>query len=226
MTNRVSCYLIDKPKTQKTKPKTQNTKPKTPNPKHKTPNPKHKTQNPKPETQNPKPKTINKQNVVKENKTAKQLDVKEVHLESGIEVNPVYTAEDSENSGIENELPGKYPFTRGIHPGMYRKRPFTIRQYAGFASPEETNERFHFLLKNGQSGLNVAFDLPTQCGLDSDDAKAFGEIGRVGMTVDSLKDFETAFKGIDLDKITVSLTINGSAIIAIAMYFAMAEKAG
>ncbi len=158
--------------------------------------------------------------------TAEDLGVKKVYLESGIEVNPIYTADDVENSNSKHEMPGEYPFTRGIHNTMYRKRPFTIRQYAGFASPEETNERFQFLIANGQSGLNVAFDLPTQCGLDSDDPRAEGEVGRVGMTVDTLDDFEIAFKNIDLDKITVSLTINGSAIIAIAMYIAMAEKAG
>ncbi len=163
---------------------------------------------------------------VKVKPTAEELGVNKVHLESGIEVDPIYTQDDVENSAIQHEMPGEYPFTRGIHSTMYRKRPFTIRQYAGFASPEETNERFHFLIKNGQSGLNVAFDLPTQCGLDSDDPRALGEVGRVGMTVDTLADFETAFKRIDLDKITVSLTINGSAIIAIAMYIAMAEKAG
>ena len=156
----------------------------------------------------------------------KKFDVKPVYLESGIEVDTVYTASDNQTSGIQNEMPGEYPFTRGIHPTMYRTRPFTIRQYAGFASPEETNKRFHFLIKNGQSGLNVAFDLPTQCGLDSDDPSAFGEVGRVGMSVDTLKDFEVAFQGIDLDKITVSMTINGSAIILIAMYIALAEKLG
>ncbi len=163
---------------------------------------------------------------VKTKKTTEDLSVKKVFLESGIEVDPIYTEEDVKHSGIKYELPGEYPFTRGIHPAMYRKRPFTIRQYAGFASPEETNERFHFLIKNGQSGLNVAFDLPTQCGLDSDDPRAFGEVGRVGMSVDTLDDFEIAFNGIDLDKITVSLTINGTAIILIAMYIAMAEKRG
>ncbi|MBI2280314.1 MAG: acyl-CoA mutase large subunit family protein [Bacteroidetes bacterium] len=167
---------------------------------------------------------MNTKNKIKH--TAEDLGVKKVYLESGIEVNPIYTAEDVENSNSKHEMPGEYPFTRGIHNTMYRKRPFTIRQYAGFASPEETNERFQFLIANGQSGLNVAFDLPTQCGLDSDDPKAMGEVGRVGMTVDTLDDFEIAFKNIDLDKITVSLTINGSAIIAIAMYIAMAEKAG
>lgn len=159
-------------------------------------------------------------------KTAKDLNVKPVYLESGLEVNPVYTASDIEHSNIQNEMPGEYPFTRGIHPTMYRNKPFTIRQYAGFASPEETNERFQFLIKNGQTGLNVAFDLPTQCGYDSDDPMAFGEVGRVGMTINTLKDFEIAFKNIDLDKITVSLTINGTAIILIAMYIAMAEKEG
>lgn len=151
-----------------------------------------------------------------------------VHLESGIEVKPLYTREDmlAGNPSIEEERPGVYPFTRGIHPLMYRKRPFTIRQYAGFASPEETNERFRFLISNGQNGLNVAFDLPTQCGLDSDDPRAFGEVGRVGMAIDTLDDFEIAFNGIDLDQITVSMTINGSALVMMAMYFALAEKSG
>lgn len=151
-----------------------------------------------------------------------------VHLESGIEVKPLYTREDmlAGNPSIEEERPGVYPFTRGIHPLMYRKRPFTIRQYAGFASPEETNERFRFLISNGQNGLNVAFDLPTQCGLDSDDPRAFGEVGRVGMAIDTLDDFEIAFNGIDLDQITVSMTINGSALVMMAMYFALAEKRG
>ena len=159
------------------------------------------------------------------NDKSKIPTLKPVFLESGIEVEPLYTQKDV-NKEIETEAPGKYPFTRGIHPLMYRKSPFTIRQYAGFATPEETNERFHFLLNNGQTGLNVAFDLPTQCGLDSDDPRAFGEIGRVGMTIDTLEDFEIAFKNIDLNKITVSLTINGSAIVLIAMYIAFAEKLG
>ena len=158
--------------------------------------------------------------------TAEDLGVEKVYLESGIEVDPIYTSQSVDDSSANDEIPGEYPFTRGIHSTMYRKRPFTIRQYAGFASPKETNERFLFLINNGQSGLNVAFDLPTQCGLDSDDPRAFGEVGRVGMTVDTLEDFEIAFKNIDLDKITVSLTVNGSAIVAIAMYIALAEKAG
>ena len=156
----------------------------------------------------------------------KAEDVKKVLLESGIEVKPLYTEEDMQGSEADKSAPGEYPFTRGIHPQMYRKRPFTIRQYAGFASPEETNKRFKFLIENGQTGLNVAFDLPTQCGLDSDSPRSFGEVGRVGMSVDTLDDFEIAFDGIDLDKITVSLTINGAAIVLMAMYFALAEKRG
>lgn len=154
--------------------------------------------------------------------------MKRVFLESGIEAKPLYTREDvlNGNPDIDQERPGEFPFTRGIHPEMYRKRPFTIRQYAGFASPEETNERFQFLIRNGQNGLNVAFDLPTQCGLDSDDPRAFGEVGRVGMSIDTLEDFEIAFRDIDLEKITVSMTINGSALVMMAMYFALAEKRG
>ncbi len=148
--------------------------------------------------------------------------------ESGIEIKKTYTAEDLEASGgvAMVGLPGEYPFTRGIHKEMYRKRPWTMRQYTGFGDPEDTNERFKFLIENGQTGLNVAFDLPSQIGLDSDDDLAIGEIGRVGMAVDSLRDFEVAFDGIDLEKITVSLTINGAAAIMIAMYLAMAEKRG
>ncbi|MEP7282515.1 MAG: methylmalonyl-CoA mutase family protein [Rubrivivax sp.] len=151
-----------------------------------------------------------------------------VRNESGIPVQPLYTAADLEASGGLAMLgePGAYPFTRGIHPLMYRKQPFTMRQYTGFGNAADTNRRFRFLIDNGQTGLNVAFDLPTQCGLDSDDAASDGEIGRVGMAVDTLRDFEVAFDGIDLDKITVSLTINGAAAILIAMYLACAQKRG
>src|SRR6476619_2113923 len=122
--------------------------------------------------------------------------------------------------------PGQPPFTRGIHPLMYRHRPWTMRQYTGFANAADTNERFKHLIANGQTGLNVAFDLATQCGYDSDAPEAMGEVGRVGMAVDTLADFETAFDGIDLDAITVSLTINGAAAILIAMYLVMAQKRG
>ncbi|MFQ5865436.1 MAG: methylmalonyl-CoA mutase [bacterium] len=165
------------------------------------------------------------------NKTTADIhtsDRSKVVLESGIAVEPLYTQDDIDLIGSSEDigLPGQYPFTRGIHPLMYRKRPFTIRQYAGFGTPTETHERFLYLIKNGQTGLNVAFDLPTQTGLDSDDPRAAGEVGRVGMSVDTLADFEEVFKGIDLDEITVSLTCNGSAIILVAMYFAMAQKYG
>ena len=155
-------------------------------------------------------------------------DKTNVILESGIEVDPLYTQDNIERTGSLADIgkPGEYPFTRGIHSLMYRKRPFTIRQYAGFGTPAETHERFLYLIKEGQTGLNVAFDLPTQTGLDSDDPQAVGEVGRVGMSVDTLADFEEVFKDIDLDKITVSLTINGSAIVLVAMYLAMAQKYG
>ena len=154
--------------------------------------------------------------------------VRPVHNESGIPIQPLYTAADVEASGGLGMLgePGAYPFTRGIHPLMYRKQPFTMRQYTGFGNAADTNRRFKFLIENGQTGLNVAFDLPTQCGLDSDDPLSDGEIGRVGMAVDTLRDMEVAFDGIDLDKITVSLTINGAAPTLIAMYLAMAQKRG
>jgi methylmalonyl-CoA mutase N-terminal domain/subunit len=157
-----------------------------------------------------------------------EAGVRPVLNESGIEIRPVYTAADVEASGGFGFIgaPGEYPFVRGIHPLMYRHRPYTMRQYTGFGNARDTNQRFKYLIANGQTGLNVAFDLPTQIGLDSDDPLAAGEVGRVGMAVDSLRDFEIAFDGIDLDRITVSLTINGAAPQLIAMYLAMAEKRG
>ena len=160
--------------------------------------------------------------------STKSNDIKPLFWESGLEIQPVYTDQDLENSGGSADigLPGEYPYTRGIHPEMYRKRPWTMRQYSGFGTAAETHERFLWLIKNGQTGLNVAFDLPTQCGFDSDDPMAESEVGRVGMAVDSLADMEEAFSGIDLNQITVSLTINGSAIAIMAMYFAMARKRG
>ncbi len=154
----------------------------------------------------------------------------EVEYLSGIKVKPVYTPEDLKEIGFdyEKELndPGEYPFTRGIHPQGYRTRAWTMRQYSGFGTPEQTNERFKLLISQGQTGLNVAFDLPTQMGLDSDDLKAEGEVGRVGMAVDTLRDFEIAFKDIALDKIGVGLTINAVASIMLAMFQAVAEKYG
>ncbi|MBI2461208.1 MAG: methylmalonyl-CoA mutase, partial [Candidatus Rokubacteria bacterium] len=122
--------------------------------------------------------------------------------------------------------PGEYPFTRGIHPSMYRARVWTMRQYVGFGTPSETNARFKYLMAHGQDALNVAFDLPTQLGLDSDDPRAEGEGGRVGMAVDSLADMEEAFDGIPLDRVSVSLTINSMAAIIQAMYLVVAERQG
>ena len=155
-------------------------------------------------------------------------DIPPLRWESGLEVKPVYTAEDLKQSGGSDGIgaPGDFPYTRGIHPGMYRSRPWTMRQYSGFGTAAETHERFLYLIKHGQTGLNVAFDLPTQCGYDSDDPMAEGEVGRVGMAVDTLADMEEAFADIDLNKITVSLTINGAAAPIMAMYFAMARKRG
>jgi len=152
----------------------------------------------------------------------------EVILESGIKVKPVYGPEDIAGVDFEEKIgrPGQYPFTRGIHPYMYRQRPWTMRQYSGFGTAEETNERFKWLLSQGQTALNVAFDLPTQMGLDSDDPLAEEEVGRVGMAIDTLKDLEKAFLGIPILKISTSLTINPVASVLLAMYLAVAEKQG
>jgi methylmalonyl-CoA mutase, N-terminal domain len=149
-------------------------------------------------------------------------------LESGIDVKVCYGPEDIADTNYKTDVgdPGEYPFTRGIHSTMYRSRPFTMRQYAGFGTPKEANGRFRYLIEHGQNALNVAFDLPTQNGLDSDSPRAIGEVGRVGMAIDTLADFEAAFEGIDLSKISVSLTINPVASIMIAMYKVVAEKQG
>ena len=156
--------------------------------------------------------------------------IKEVILQSGIKVKPVYTPEDLERVGFDYAKDlgnaGEFPFTRSIHPSGYRSRNWTTRQYTGFGTPEETNERFKLMISHGQTGLNVAFDLPTQMGYDSDNELAEGEVGRVGMAVDSLKDFEIAFKDIQLNRIGSGLTINAVASIMLAMYQAVAEKFG
>ena len=156
--------------------------------------------------------------------------IEEVVYQSGIHVKPVYTPRDLEEVGFDYEKdladPGQYPFTRGIHPQGYRTRAWTTRQYTGFGTPLESNKRFKLMISHGQTGLNVAFDLPTQMGYDSDDPKVLGEVGRVGMAIDSLRDFEIAFEGIPLDRIGSGLTINAVASIMLAMYQAMAEKFG
>jgi methylmalonyl-CoA mutase N-terminal domain/subunit len=156
--------------------------------------------------------------------------IEEVIYQSGIQVKPVYGPEDLERVGFDHAsdlgAPGEYPFTRSLHPLGYRSRAWTTRQYTGFGTPEETNHRFKWMISQGQTGLNVAFDLPTQMGLDSDDPRADGEVGRVGMAVDSLRDFEIAFLEIPLDRIGAGLTINAIATVMLAMYQAMAEKFG
>jgi methylmalonyl-CoA mutase N-terminal domain/subunit len=159
---------------------------------------------------------------------SKSPDVDDVILESGIKVKPVYGPEDIADLDFDTEIgqPGEFPFTRGIHPLMYRKRPWTMRQYSGFGSARETNRRFKWLLEHGQTALNVAFDLPTQLGLDSDDPRARGEVGRVGMAIDTLKDLEEAFDGIPIEQISTSLTINPVASVMLAMYLVVAEKHG
>ena len=149
-------------------------------------------------------------------------------ISSETEVETLYTPEDI--AGREyNELlgyPGEYPFTRGIQPTMYRGRLWTMRQYAGFASAEESNKRYRYLLEQGQTGLSIAFDLPTQIGYDSDHPLAQGEIGKVGVAIDTLRDMETLFQDIPLDKVSTSMTINSTAPVLLAMYIALAKKQG
>src|ERR1700758_1114381 len=143
--------------------------------------------------------------------------------ESGIEVKPVYTAADAP---ADLELPGEYPFTRGPYPDMYRGRPWTIRQYAGFASAEESNARYRYLLERGQTGLSIAFDLPTQLGYDSDDARALGEVGRTGVAIDSIADMEILLAGIPLGEVSTSMTINAPASLLLLLYELVAERGG
>jgi methylmalonyl-CoA mutase N-terminal domain/subunit len=147
---------------------------------------------------------------------------------SGGRVEPVYGPADAADRDYLEQvgLPGEYPYTRGIHPSMYRTRLWTMRQFAGFGSAKQTNERFHYLISHGQDGLSVAFDVPTLMGFDSDEAKARGEVGVCGVAVDSLADMEVLFRGIPLDKITTSMTINGPAAILWALFLAAAEKQG
>src|SRR6195952_45134 len=140
---------------------------------------------------------------------------------SGIEIQEVYCS-----PSAMNERPGEFPFTRGIQKDMYRGKPWTMRQYAGFSTAEESNKRYHYLLGQGTMGLSVAFDLPTQIGYDSDHDLAEGEVGKVGVAIDSLKDIEILFEGIDLQKVTTSMTINATAATLLAMYIALAKKQG
>ena len=130
--------------------------------------------------------------------------------DSGIEIKPLYTEADLPRTSTLGE-PGEYPYTRGIHREMYRKQPWTMRQYAGYASAKESNERYRYLLEHGSTGLSMAFDLPTQLGLDSDDPRCLGEVGRTGVAIDTIEDMRTAFDGIPLDEVSTSMTINAPA---------------
>jgi methylmalonyl-CoA mutase, N-terminal domain len=151
-----------------------------------------------------------------------------VETVSGLPLKRVYTPADWRDGNYAEQLgmPGSFPFTRGVQPTMYRSRFWTMRQYAGFGSAEDTNKRYHYLLQQGQTGLSVAFDLPTQMGYDSDHPMARGEVGKVGVAISSLEDMETLFAGIPLDKVSTSMTINATAGILLAMYCVVAEKHG
>jgi len=160
---------------------------------------------------------------------AKRPERQEVFVNaSGIPIKRLYTPLDQKEITYASDIgfPGEYPFTRGVQPTMYRGRYWTMRQYAGFASAEESNKRYRFLLEQGQTGLSVAFDLPTQIGYDSDHEMAMGEVGKVGVAIDSLKDMETLFNEIPLDRVSTSMTINAPASVLLAMYLAVAEQQG
>jgi methylmalonyl-CoA mutase N-terminal domain/subunit len=141
--------------------------------------------------------------------------------DSGIEIKPLY-----DQPVPVTDKPGEFPYTRGVHPTMYRDRLWTMRQYAGFSTAEESNKRYHYLLSQGVAGLSVAFDLPTQIGYDSDHAMSEGEVGKVGVAIDSLEDMETLFAGIDLEKVSTSMTINATGFILLALYVALAKRQG
>src|SRR5436309_9287136 len=159
-----------------------------------------------------------------------QQDEREALFEtiSGQEVRPLYTPDDLGEWDPERDLgfPGEFPYTRGVYPSMYRGRLWTLRQFAGFGTAEETNERFHYLLGHGQTGLSTAFDMPTLMGLDSDAARSLGEVGVEGVAIDTLDDMETLFAGIDLGNVTTSMTINAPAAILLAFYVCTAEEQG
>ena len=144
--------------------------------------------------------------------------------DSGIEIKPVYTDEDV--ADLELELPGEFPFTRGPQRSMYQGKLWTMRQYAGFSTAAESNKRYRYLLERGTTGLSVAFDLPTQIGMDSDDPRARGEVGNVGVAIDSIEDMELLFDSIPLDRVSISMTINAPASILLALLLVVAERRG
>ena len=146
----------------------------------------------------------------------------------GQTVDPLYTPADVADVGYREDIgfPGEAPYTRGVYSTMHRGRLWTMRQYAGMGTAAETNERFHYLMEEGQTGLSMAFDLPTQMGYDSDAAMAEGEVGKAGVAIDSLDDFETVFDGIPLDEVSTSMTINAPASVLLAMYIAVGDRQG
>src|SRR5581483_4158482 len=147
---------------------------------------------------------------------------------SHIDIHPLYTPADLDGFDYDRQLgyPGQFPFTRGVQSSMYRGRLWTMRQYAGFGDAEESNRRYKYLLASGTTGLSVAFDLPTQIGLDSDNPLAMGEVGKVGVAIDSIEDMERLFEGLDLTRISTSMTINATASILLALYIVVAKRAG
>src|SRR5690349_11072958 len=147
----------------------------------------------------------------------------EIQNDSGLPLKPVYSVEDRKS---EEPLPGTFPYTRGIHKDMYRGRLWTMRQYAGFGTAAESNERYRFLLAQGQTGLSVAFDLPTQIGYDSDDPMSNGEVGKVGVAIDSLEDMQVLLDRIPLGEVSTSMTINATAAMLLLLYQLVAEKQG
>src|SRR5580692_248021 len=161
-------------------------------------------------------------------KVAAQKVAVKMETSSHIPVNPLYTPADLKGSDYESEVgyPGEYPFTRGVQATMYRGRLWTMRQYAGMGDAEESNKRYKYLLANGTTGLSVAFDLPTQIGMDSDYPLAMGEVGKVGVAIDSIEDMQRLFNGIELTKISTSMTINATASILLALYVAVARRQG
>ena len=170
-----------------------------------------------------------------DNKAAKYRDKKSLpkfFTVSSEDIDELYTPLSIENSDNDNHyddninLPGEFPYTRGVHHTLYRTKLWTMRQFAGMGTPKQTNERFHYLLNHGGTGLSTAFDLPTLMGYDSDHPRSLGEVGKCGVAVDTLADMEIIFSGIDLDKVSTSMTINSSASMVLAMYLAVAEKQG
>jgi methylmalonyl-CoA mutase N-terminal domain/subunit len=151
--------------------------------------------------------------------------MKKIETDSGIEIKKVYTSKDLPKD-IEDEMPGEFPFTRGVQPDMYRGKLWTMRQYSGFSTAEESNRRYHYLISQGVSGLSVAFDLPTQIGYDSDHPLSEGEVGKAGVAIDSIEDMEALFSGINLGEVSTSMTINSTAFILLALYVAVAKKQG